>query len=132
MNINPRFLSYDDIILIHDEEIILSGGATGLRNPNGIKSAIGAVKATFNDKYLMDIFEMAATYLYSLVMNHPFVDGNKRVALASSITFLLINGFEIDENHPEEFADLVLDVVRHKLSKDDLIEFMRSRSYKPG
>jgi death-on-curing protein len=57
----------------------------------------------------MDIFEMAATYLNSIAINHPFMDGNKRTALASSLTFLFMNGYEIEESYDEELADKTLD-----------------------
>jgi death on curing protein len=75
----------------------------------------------------MDIFEMAATYLNSIALNHPFFDGNKRTALASSLTFLFMNGYEIDEMYNEELADKTLDLVNGKLSKSGLSAFLKTR-----
>jgi death-on-curing protein len=76
----------------------------------------------------MDIFEMAATYLNSIALDHPFLDGNKRTALASSLTFLFINGFEIHEQTNFELADKTLDLVARKISKSDFAQHLKSRS----
>ena len=71
---------------------------------------------------------MAATYLNSLAMDHPFLDGNKRTALASCLTFLYINGFEIEEQTDSELADKTLDLVAHKVKKLDLAQHLKLRS----
>jgi death-on-curing protein len=76
----------------------------------------------------MGIFEMAATYVNSIAQNHPFLDGNKRTALASSLTFLFINGYEIDESYDEELADKTIDLVTRKITKTDFANFLKSRS----
>jgi death-on-curing protein len=76
----------------------------------------------------MDIFEMAATYINSIALNHPFLDGNKRTALATSLTFLFINGFEIEERYDCELADKTLDLVTRKITKSDLAQHLKSRS----
>jgi len=87
----PRFLSISEVIEIHEQEIKAAGGLAGIRDAKALESAIGAPQASFKGEFLMDIFEMAATYLNSLAMDHPFLDGNKRTALASCLTFLYIN-----------------------------------------
>jgi death-on-curing protein len=71
---------------------------------------------------------MAATYLNSIAINHPFLDGNKRTALASSLTFLFMNGYEIEESYDEELADKTLDLVTRKISKSDLVKHLKARS----
>jgi death-on-curing protein len=71
---------------------------------------------------------MAATYVNSIALNHPFLDGNKRTALASSLTFLYLNGYEIDELYDEELADKIIELVTHKITKSDLTLFLHSRS----
>ena len=71
---------------------------------------------------------MAATYINSIASNHPFLDGNKRTALATSLTFLFINGFEIDERNDFELADKTLDLVARKITKSDLSQHLKSRS----
>lgn len=71
---------------------------------------------------------MAATYLNSIALDHPFLDGNKRTALASSLTFLFINGFEIDEQTDFELADKTLDLVARKITKSDFAQHLKSYS----
>ena len=119
MNIEPRFLTVSEVINIHDQEIASAGGLTGVRDLAVLESALGAPQASFSGQFLMDIFEMAATYLNSIAINHPFLDGNKRTALASPCTFLFMNGYEIEETYDEELADKTLDLVTRKITKSD-------------
>lgn len=128
MNDEPRFLSITEVIEIHDHEIAAAGGSPGVRDLKILESALAAPQASFSGKYLMDIFQMAATYVQSIAVNHPFVDGNKRTALASGLVFLFMNGFTIDELHEEELADMTLDLVTKKISKAEFTEHLRSRS----
>jgi death-on-curing protein len=127
MTFEPRFLSLNEVIEIHGNEILAAGGLSGIRDKNILESAVAAPQATFNSEFLMDIFEMASTYLNSIALNHPFFDGNKRTALASSLTFLFINGYEVDEIHNEELADLTLDLINGIISKENVSDFFRRR-----
>lgn len=128
MTIEPRFLMAAEVLEIHSQEIATAGGMSGVRDLNALESALGAPQASFNGQFLMDIFEMAATYLNSIALNHPFFDGNKRTALASSLTFLFMNGYEIDEAYEEELADKTLDIITRKITKADLAHHLKSRS----
>ena len=79
---SPTLLALDDIIESHAEQIAAYGGGEAIRDLGLLQSAIAQPQAMFEGQYLhAGIFEMAAAYLYHLVMNHPFVDGNKRVGL---------------------------------------------------
>ena len=127
MSRDPRFLSLNEVIEIHEKEILAAGGLSGIRDKKNLESAVAAPQASFDADYLMDIFEMAATYLNSIALNHPFLDGNKRTALASSLSFLFMNGYEIDEKYNEELADLTLDLINERISKAGLTDFLRSR-----
>jgi death on curing protein len=93
-----------------------------------LEAAVGAPQARFSGQFLMDIFEMAATYLNSIVFNHPILDGNKRTALASSLTFLFINGYETDESYEEELADKTIELVTRKITKAELADFLKTQS----
>jgi|WetSurMetagenome_2_1015567.scaffolds.fasta_scaffold42988_3 death on curing protein len=128
MIIEPRFLTISEVIEIHDQEIANAGGLSGVRDIKALESALGAPQASFSGEFLMDIFEMAATYINSIALNHPFLDGNKRTALATSLTFLFINGFEIDEQYDLELADKTLELVARKITKPDLAQHFKSRS----
>lgn len=70
---------------------------------------------------------MATSYIVCISIRHPFTDGNKRVALASSLTFLLINGYELIEEYEHEFADLILDFLSQKIDKHGITNILRSR-----
>lgn len=76
----------------------------------------------------MNIFEMAATYVESVCSNHPFLDGNKRTGTACALTFLYLNGYEVDENHNEELADIILDLVCHRIDKKAVSDYFRKQS----
>ncbi len=120
------FLTLDDILESHQNQIDTYGGSHGIRDIGLLESAIAQPEASFGGQYLhADLFEMAAAYLYHLVMNHPFVDGNKRVGLEASLIFLEIN----DENlsaSDEELVDLVLKTTAGQVGKREIAEFFRS------
>ena len=128
MTNEPRFLTISEVIEIHDREIADAGGLSGVRDFNALESALAAPQASFGGQFIMDIFEMAATYINSIALNHPFLDGNKRTALATSLTFLFMNGFEINEHYDVELADKTLDLVARKITKSDFAHHLKSRS----
>ncbi len=74
-----------------------------------------------------DLFEMAATYLFHIVQNHPFIDGNKRVGAAAALVFLEIDRVEVKITN-EALVETVLDVAQGKLGKAALAEFLRRRT----
>jgi len=121
----PLFLTFAEIIEIHDYQIEHFGGGEGLRDIELLKSAIGMPSATFGGEYLHPtILEMAAAYLYHLVENHPFVDGNKRVGAMAALIFLDLNGYEFDASDAE-FTDMVLKVASGKMLKAEITLFFR-------
>jgi death-on-curing protein len=119
------FLTVDDIIESHQNQIDTYGGSYGIRDIGLLESAIGQPEASFGGEYLhADIFEMAA-YIYHLVMNHPFVDGNKRVGLEAALIFLEINNENLNASD-EELVDLVLKTTAGQVGKREIAEFFRS------
>jgi death on curing protein len=128
MRDEPYFISLEEALFFHAEELKCAGGAEGLRDPEGLKAAIAAPQAAFGDSYLMDLFQMAASYVESICARHPFVDGNKRAGAACALTFLFLNGYEIDEQYDEELADRVLDLVTHRIGRQGLADYLRDRS----
>jgi death-on-curing protein len=125
---NPKFLTLAEILEIHQDQIERYGGEPGLRDMGLLKSAAGTPAATFGDKFLYtDIYEMAAAYLFHLVKNHPFVDGNKRVGTVATIVFLTLNGYDFDA--PEsDLVDLVYGVARGDTDKSEVTVFIRRHS----
>jgi len=121
-----KFLSLAEVLAIHKDQITRYGGATGIRDINLLKSAIGMPPATYGGQFLhTDIFEMAAGYLFHLVKNHPFIDGNKPIGAVAALVFLDLNGF--DFHAPEEdFAEMVLAVARGDMNKSHVAVFIRN------
>lgn len=121
----PTFLTVEDILFIHDQEIQKAGGEPNIRQEKDIYACADAPKASFGGEYLNNLFEMAAAYIVCLTIRHPFVDGNKRTALASALTFLYLNGYEIEESYDLELADLVLDFLKNEITKENLAEHFK-------
>ena len=120
------FLTLDDILESHHNQIGTYGGSHGIRDIGLLESAIAQPEASFGGQYLhADIFEMAAAYLYHLVMNHPFVDGNKRVGLEAALIFLEINNENLKASD-QELVDLVLKTTAGQVGKREIAEFFRS------
>ena len=120
------FLTLDDILESHQNQIETYGGSHGIRDIGLLESAIAQPEASFDGQYLhADIFEMAAAYLYHLVMNHPFVDGNKRVGLEAALIFLEINNENLKASD-QELVDLVLKTTAGQVGKLEIAEFFRS------
>lgn len=109
-----------------------SGGRPGIRDIGLLRSALGVPSTTFGGRFLHgSLHEMAAAYLFHLVRDHPFIDGNKRVGLAALLAFLGLNSRWLDAN-PEGLEKLVLDVAAGKISQAEVAVFvqhhMRARS----
>lgn len=122
---SPEFLTLDDILEMHARQLERYGGAPGLRDRGLLESALAQPMATFGGELLhADLFAMAAAYLFHLVMDHPFVDGNKRVGLVAALVFLDLNGIAV-EHGTEELYELTLSVAGRRLSKDDVAERFR-------
>jgi death-on-curing protein len=91
----PEFLTLDEVLEIHAQQIERYGGSPGLRDPAGLESAVAQPQVSFGGEYLhTSIPAMAAAYLFHLCQNHAFIDGNKRVGANAAIAFLLINDWE--------------------------------------
>ncbi len=91
----PFFLSTQDVIDLHTRTIHRHGGAHGIRDIGLLDAAVAIPRQTFDGQPLHDdLAAMAAAYLFHIASNHPFVDGNKRAALAACLTFLVANGVQ--------------------------------------
>lgn len=119
--------------MIHPEVLAAHGGSAGLRDVALLESAVAAPQATMMGKPLFtDAVEIAAAYLFYLCRNHPFVDGNKRTALATCLVFLSENGLLPDEClDAETWEALTLDVAASRLDREQtttrLRKLLRSR-----
>ena len=125
---DPLFLTLDEVLSLHAEQIRLFGGSPGIRDVGLLESATGSVEATFDDAFLHEtVFAMAAAYLHGICRNHPFVDGNKRTAAAAALTFLEMNGIEVDADE-DDFYDLVIGVAEGRVSKAAVTVFLETHA----
>ena len=123
---SPDFLTVDDVLLIHEDQIQTFGGAYGLRDLRLLESAIAQPQMSFGGALAHhDLFEMAAAYLFHLTSNHPLIDGNKRIGLASALVFLEMNGVEITQG-TEALYELTMSVARGESNKSEIAQTLRS------
>ena len=128
----PLFLTLDEVLSLHAEQIRLFGGPSGIRDIALLHSAMGSVEATFGGAFLHEtIFAMAATYLHGICQNHPFIDGNKRTTVAAALTFLEMNGVEVDAGD-DAFYDLVIGAIEGRVSKASITVFLEKHARRSG
>lgn len=124
----PAFLSLEEILQIHADQIRRHGGSSGIRDLALLESAVAMPQAGFGGQYFhSDLFEMAAAYLFHIVQNHPFVDGNKRAGAAASLVFLKLNGMDLHVTNAA-VVKTVLGVAQGKIGKAAVAEFFRKGS----
>jgi death-on-curing protein len=113
---------------IHAEVLAAHGGAPGLRDEALLEAAVAAPQATLMGAPLIsDVVELAAAYLFYLCRNHPFVDGNKRTALATCLVFLSENGLLPDEAlETDAWEALVVDIAASRLDRDETTARLRN------
>ena len=120
------FLSKDIVLAIHKFQLEEHGGMDGIRDHGGLESAIAIPQSTFDGEDLyQSIFDKAAAYAFHLAEAQAFVDGNKRAALASALTFLALNGYEWTADQ-SNFYDAMIAVAEHRLDKEGLSEIFRT------
>lgn len=120
-----RYLTPVEALGIHQRVMQETGGAAGLRDPGALESALAQPRMTFGGEDLYPtIPEKASALMFSLVRNHPFVDGNKRAGHAVAETFLLLNGFEIDAPVDEQ-ERIILALAAGVFGRDQLTAWLR-------
>ncbi|WP_411847606.1 type II toxin-antitoxin system death-on-curing family toxin [Roseibacillus persicicus] len=113
------------VLRIYGAVLAKDGGADGIQDEGLLESALAAPQASFGGAPIItDVVEVAAAYLFYLCSNHPFVDGNKRVAFATALVFLRLNNIDTKPDGPEWEA-LVLDVAASRIDKSTLITRLR-------
>ncbi len=124
----PVFLGLDEVIEIHWDMIERYGGSAGIRDMGLLQSAVAMPQAGLGGEFLhADLFEMAAAYLFHIVQNHPFIDGNKCVGSMAAFTFLKLNGLTLAASETD-FELVVLEVARGRLNKAAIVEFLKTHS----
>lgn len=119
----PFWLSRKIIVAIHDEQLAIHGGASGLRDEDMLESALDRPKNKWSYESA-GLAELAAAYAFAIARNHPFVDGNKRTSLLALYTFLGVNGVDFDV--PEaEAAAMILSLAAGEVAEEGLIRWIR-------
>jgi death on curing protein len=114
----------EECLRLHEEQIGRFGGSAGLRDPGLLESALARPRSG----YYQTLFEQAAALLQSLVMNHCFVDGNKRMAMGCAFIFLDWNGFEINAGGEEAERFLIDKVILGKIDVDEIAKWLADHS----
>jgi death-on-curing protein len=121
----PDFLELDDVLDLHALQLARYGGADGVRDHGLLESAVAQAQTTFDGVFVHgELFGMAAAYLFHIVQNHPFVDGNKRTGLLVALVFLELNGISIAHGSPSLY-DLTLGVAEGRVTKVGATEALR-------
>ncbi|MEN3058998.1 MAG: type II toxin-antitoxin system death-on-curing family toxin [Candidatus Methanosuratincola petrocarbonis] len=122
-----RYLQPEEVLLIHERILDKFGGAGGLRDRGSLDSAVNRPRAAFGGRNLYpDIFAKAAALGHSLVLNHPFVDGNKRTAWEAMHTLVEENGYSLRAEQ-DEIVELMLRVEDKSLGVEQIAEWLRQR-----
>ena len=125
-----KFLTLSEVLLILEDQIKNYGGIHGVRDINLLISAIYLPESCIGGQYLHEtIPSMAAAYAFHICQNRPLIDGNKRVALASSLVFLEINGYEFNCEDETLYGE-IMSVANGGVNKEDLTKFFEEYSKK--
>ena len=125
-----NFIPDEIVLTIHTDLLQRYGGAAGLRDQNLLESALAQPKVTIGGKYAnKTLFDKAAAYGFHVCMNHPFVDGNKRVAFVLMDVFLQKNGWEIIAQEEETYS-MMMSLASGKINKAQLSSWLKEHSSK--
>jgi death-on-curing protein len=122
----PFWLTRQMVVAIHDEQLTIHGGASGLRDEGTLESALDRPKNRWSHEQaeLAELAELAAAYAFGIARNRPFVDGNKRTSLLTLYTFLGVNG--VDFVVPEaDAAAIILSLAAGEVSEESLTRWIR-------
>ena len=118
-------LTKEQLLMLHEELIRQTGGASGMRDEGLLEAALAAPFLTFSGEDLYKtIEEKAACFGFSLIKNHAMVDGNKRIGAHAMLVFLALNGIRITYTQAELYT-VILDVTASKKGQEDLLQWIR-------
>jgi len=131
MTEEPIWIDRDELHLLYARQVELFGGAFGVRDENLVESALHRPQMKFHYDAGVDLFDCAAAYLIGFTKNHGFVDGNKRIGLATTLAFLGVNGWRIRAG-PEDLLSLVLGVATSEIAESDAARWLRTHAVQRG
>ena len=119
-----RYLSLAEVLELHRRITAVSGGATALRDLGALEAAVAQPRASYAGEDLYpDLAAKATALAFSLINNHPFVDGNKRVGHAALETFLVLNGYELDAD-VDASEEIILAVAAGRAGREELLRWI--------
>ena len=124
----PRWMSKEQVLLIHEQTIKKQGGSSGIRDDGLLESALARPQNLYAYEGQNDIFELAASYAEGIARNHAFVDGNKRTAYATSDLFLYKNGYDLNAEQVQEQTRLFESLAKREVSREELAAFYRQNT----
>ena len=123
-----RYLTVREVIVLHARVVSLSGGALGIRDHEGLESAVAQPQMTFDaDELYPTIHTKAAALGHALIQNHAFLDGNKRIGHAAMEVFLVLNGFEISASVDEQ-EQTILRIATGHMSRSELGDWLSQKT----
>lgn len=123
-----KYLHYRQVIFLYRQMMGRTGGTIGLRDEGLLRSALEMPKATFDGQDLYPtIFDKASILGFSLIKNHPFVDGNKRIGHYAMEMFLGLNGYKLTASE-DEMYNFTLDITTNKMGKKDIVKWLEKYS----
>jgi death on curing protein len=121
-------ITKEEVLLIHNQVLLLYGGANGVRDINGLESAIARPYQSFGGEDLYpSCFDKAASIGESIIMNHPFVDGNKRTGYVLMETVLRLEGIKIISND-DELYQFVINISTGKNRFEEIVEWLKNNT----
>lgn len=126
----PIWISKEAALAMHDRQLAEHGGITGARDEGLLESALMKPQNVFlYSDAPVDYACLAASYAYGIATNHPFLDGNKRTALAVSLTFLYLNGFVFSGSYEDEYT-VFIKVASGEMNEDQLTQWFSNNTRK--
>lgn len=123
----PRWVPRLVIVAVHLDQLREHGGLLGIRDENALQSALARARQRWVYEPESDLPRLAADYVFGICTNHPFRDGNKRIAFLAAVVFLGLNGFDFAA-HDSEVVEMTFDVASGKLDEEAIADWIRSRA----
>jgi death-on-curing protein len=124
--IEPEWITEEDVLAIHNEQIATHGGGAGVRDMGLLQSAIARPQNAFHYNQIVSLDKLAAAYAFGIAKNYAFIDGNKRTALVVSLTFLSINGYKLSSNQGENYV-VFYDLAQGVITEEELAAWIKSK-----
>ncbi len=125
-----EYLTLEEVYLLHERLIQLTGGSSGLRDPGLLSSAVARPQASFDGEELYpDLWTKAAALMQSLIKNHPFVDGNKRTAVTATAIFLEPNGQRLTASN-DELLRFAMKMAAEQAELEEIAAWLQAHSSK--